>query len=88
MRFEWGHFLLLVIVCTAVWLLFMTIRQGDSVVAPKRAPRNRTEGSTAKTQHRLVDRPSDSLSDNPSFHIGIGPADRPGMLGIASDVCH
>jgi len=37
---------------------------------------------------QLVDRPSDSLSDNPSFHIGIGPADRAGMLGIGSDVSH
>jgi hypothetical protein len=30
MRFEWGHFLLLVIVCSAVWLLLMTIQQGEA----------------------------------------------------------
>jgi hypothetical protein len=29
-RFEWGHFPLLVIACAAVWLLFMTIRQSGS----------------------------------------------------------
>jgi hypothetical protein len=36
----------------------------------------------------LVGRPSDSLSDNPSFHVGIGPAERASMLGIGSDVSH
>jgi hypothetical protein len=36
----------------------------------------------------LVGRPSDSLSDNSSFHVGIGPAERASMLGIGSDVSH
>ena len=36
----------------------------------------------------LVDRPTDSLSGNPSFCVGIGPADRASVFGIRADVSH
>ena len=36
----------------------------------------------------LVGRPSDSLSDDASFYVGIGPADRTSILGVRSDVSH
>jgi 4-hydroxymandelate oxidase len=36
----------------------------------------------------LVDRPSDSLSNNPPFGIGIGPADRTGVFGVGANVSH
>jgi len=37
---------------------------------------------------RLVDRPSDSLSDDASFHVSIGPADWASVFGVGSDVSH
>lgn len=35
---------------------------------------------------RLVDRPSDSLSADSSFHIGVGPADRARAFGVSTNV--
>ena len=42
----------------------------------------------AAMKAELVGRPSDSFSNNPSFHVRIGPADRAGMLGIGPNVSH
>ena len=36
----------------------------------------------------LVDRPSDSLSDDPPFYVGIGPADRASVFGVRAEVSH
>jgi len=37
---------------------------------------------------QLVDRPSDSLSDDSSFYVGIGPTDRASVFGVRADVSH
>jgi hypothetical protein len=44
--------------------------------------RNPTVGASSV----LVGRPSDSLSDDASFDVAIGPAERASKLGIGSDV--
>ena len=36
----------------------------------------------------LVGRPSDSLSADSSFHVGVSPADRASTFGIGTDVFH
>jgi hypothetical protein len=36
----------------------------------------------------LVDCPGDSLSDDASFYVGIGPADRASVFGVSADVSH
>src|SRR5215469_9589702 len=35
---------------------------------------------------QLVDRPSDSISGNAAFRIGIGPAEGAGVFGVGPDV--
>jgi len=42
----------------------------------------------ARSKNQLVARPSNSLSDDSAFQIGIGPADGAGALGVGADISH
>ena len=57
----------------------------------QRNERNRIIAATARDVVEvplLVARPSDSLSDDASSGIGIGPADGTGAFGVGTDISH